>query len=82
MKSYVIHIGQICVRLKGKGKNFTKLSHAPYTSGHMGSKKTLARITEWYMWKGVGKDVKKFVSLNACKYNILSLHWTQVICVN
>ena len=39
------------------------------TSGHMGSKKTLARITERYMWKGVGKDVNKFVSLNACEDN-------------
>ncbi|XP_065890009.1 uncharacterized protein [Dysidea avara] len=35
--------------------------HVHPTSGHMGTKKTQARITERYMWQGVGKDVKAFV---------------------
>ncbi|XP_065911163.1 uncharacterized protein [Dysidea avara] len=35
--------------------------HVHPTSGHMGTKKTQARITERYMWQGVGKDVKAFL---------------------
>ena len=41
--------------------------HCDATSGHMGIKKTLARITEWYIWAGVAKDVCSLVS--NCKSN-------------
>ena len=39
--------------------------HKDPTSGHMGSKKTLARITERFMWPGVEKDVKCLVSITS-----------------
>ena len=37
--------------------------HNDPTSGHMGSKRTLARITERFMWPGVSKDVNHLVSI-------------------
>lgn len=36
--------------------------HSGVTSGHMGTKRTLARITERFMWPGVTKDVYRLVS--------------------
>ena len=36
--------------------------HSGVTSGHMGTKRTLARITERFMWPGVTKDVYHLVS--------------------
>jgi len=36
--------------------------HQHPTSGHMGTKKTLARVTERFMWPGVSKDVYSLVS--------------------
>lgn len=35
--------------------------HADPTSGHMGVKRTANRVTERFFWKGVTKDVEKFV---------------------
>lgn len=35
--------------------------HEDKTSGHLGYRKTLARITERFMWKGVSKDAKEIV---------------------
>ena len=37
--------------------------HRHPTSGHMGSKRTLTRITERFMWPGVSKDVYHLVSV-------------------
>ena len=37
--------------------------HEDPTSGHMGTKRTLARITERFIWPGVTKDVQELVSL-------------------
>ena len=36
--------------------------HVDPTSGHMGEKKTINRITERFMWPGIVKDVKEMVS--------------------
>ena len=36
--------------------------HIDVTSGHSGIAKTVARIKERFMWKGVIKDVKEMVS--------------------
>jgi len=37
--------------------------HEDKTSGHLGYRKTLARITERFMWKGLSKDAKEIVSI-------------------
>ena len=36
--------------------------HADPTSGHVGVKKTIARIKERFTWKGLVEDVKNIVS--------------------
>ena len=36
--------------------------HIDPTSGHMGVKKTVARVKERFTWKGVYQDVEKIVS--------------------
>ena len=36
--------------------------HIDITSGHLGIAKTVARIKERFMWKGLIKDVKEMVS--------------------
>ena len=36
--------------------------HSDITSGHLGIAKTVARIKERYMWKGIIQDVKDMVS--------------------
>jgi len=38
-------------------KKIVVACHRDATSGHMGTKKTLARITKKFMWPGVAKDV-------------------------
>ena len=37
--------------------------HKDKTSGHMGTKRTLARITERFIWPGVAKEVYQMVSV-------------------
>ena len=37
--------------------------HIDPTSGHLGEKKTVNRITERFMWPGIVKDVKEVVGL-------------------
>lgn len=53
-----------------------KACHSDPTSGHMGVKRTLTRITERFMWPGVVKDVEQLVSYrevsscdNVCRFN-------------
>ena len=36
--------------------------HFDPTAGHMGEKKTIARITERFIWSGVVNDVKEMAS--------------------
>ena len=38
--------------------------HIDPTSGHMGKKKTIARIRERFAWKGIIKDVQQMVSFD------------------
>ena len=40
------------------------------TSGHMGTKRTLSRITERFFWPGVTKDVENLVLLNNYMYDV------------
>ena len=46
------------------------------TSGHMGIKRTLSRITDRFMWSGVAKDVENLVSSvhlqDLVNYNIMN----------
>ena len=41
-----------------------KACHIDPTSGHMGVKKTLNRITERFLWSGIVKDVNRMVRNN------------------
>ena len=56
------------VRDKEGQQDILRACHLDPTSGHMGVKRTLRRITERYTWCGITKDVKKFVS-NPLYYN-------------
>ena len=47
---------------KKERKKIALSCHVDVTSGHMGLKKTLARITERFAWKGMTEDVKRIVS--------------------
>ena len=38
--------------------------HSDPTSGHLGMKKTLARVTARFIWHGIVKDVNTFVSIS------------------
>ena len=42
-------------------KKILESCHNHPTSGHMGWKRTLSRITERFIWPGVTKDMKKLV---------------------
>ena len=42
-------------------KKILESCHKHPTSGHMGWKRTLSRITERFIWPGITKDVKKLV---------------------
>ncbi|XP_065899898.1 uncharacterized protein [Dysidea avara] len=69
--------GELVFRKKHKGKDevqqvryirerkeqlrIVQACHGDQTSGHLGYRKTLARITERFMWKGVTKDAKEIV---------------------
>ena len=43
-------------------KRIAKACHIDATSGHMGVKKTVARMKERFTWKGVYNDVERIVS--------------------
>lgn len=48
---------------KKEREQIIKSCHAAATSGHLGTKKTLARITERFMWPGVTKEVNAMVGI-------------------
>ncbi len=50
------------IRNKGEQCKILKACHLDPTSGHMGVKRTLSRITDRFMWPGVVKDVEQLVS--------------------
>ena len=50
------------VRTENERQKILKACHLDPTSGHMGVKRTLSRITERFMWPGVAKDVEQLVS--------------------
>ena len=50
------------IRNHDEQQKFSRSCHVDPTSGHLGIKKTLSRITERFMWPGVSKDVELLVS--------------------
>lgn len=50
-----------------------KSCHVDATSGHFGVKKTVARIKERFMWKGVWKDAKDMVYISIKCNSLLAL---------
>lgn len=45
--------------------------HSDPTSGHFGNEKTLARISERFVWSGLVKDMHKMVNLHAYACTII-----------
>lgn len=61
----IVHAQNVEVRyIRGRDEQLriAKACHNDKTSGHLGFRKTLARITERFAWKGVSKDAKEIVS--------------------
>ena len=48
-----------------------KSCHVDTTSGHLGIKKTVARIKERFMWKGIWSDVKEMVCFISMMFHLL-----------
>ena len=59
MISQCIEIGYI--RDRDEQMRIAKACQADPTSGHLGFRKMLARLTERFTWKGVSKDAKEIV---------------------
>lgn len=51
------------IRSKADQRRIMKSCHVDTTSGHLGIKKTVARIKERFMWKGIWSDVKEMFGL-------------------
>ena len=51
------------VQTKEEQKKILQGCHVDPTAGHMGREKTLYRIEERFMWKGMYKDVQELVCL-------------------
>ena len=49
------------IRAREEQIKILRLCHVDPTAGHLGERKTIARITERFMWRGVVKDVKNMV---------------------
>ena len=49
--------------------NIAMACHVHPTSGHLGVKKTIARVKERFTWKGVVEDVKNIVSNSVHMHN-------------
>ena len=49
------------IRDRDEQIRIAKACHVDSTSGHLGFRKTLARIIERFIWKGVSKDAKEIV---------------------
>ena len=62
---------------KKKREQIKKSCHTVPTSGHLGTKKTLARVTERFMWPGVTKEVYAMVGI----YTVYSGRLLVVECV-
>ena len=48
---------------KKERERIVKSCHTVPTSGHLGTRKTLAQVTEWFMWPGMTKEVYAMVGI-------------------
>ena len=51
------------IRNKEQQQRIIKACHSDATSGHLGFKKTMSRITERFTWYGMTKDLEAVVSI-------------------
>ena len=61
------------IRSREEQLRILRACHSDATSGHLGFKKTLARVTERFTWYGMTKDVEYVVSVNSL-YQVLHVH--------
>ena len=64
------------IRNTEEQQRIIKACHSDVTSGHLGYKKTMSRVTERFTWYGMTKDIEEVVSprlatSNTIGYNIL-----------
>ena len=58
------------IRSKADKRRIMKSCHVDTTSGHLGIKKTVARIKERFMWKGIWSDVKEMVCFISMMFHL------------
>ena len=51
------------IRNKEEQQRIIKACHSDATSGHLGFKKTMSRVTERFTWYGMTKDIEAVVSI-------------------
>ena len=51
------------IRNKEEQQRIIKVCHSDATSGHLGFKKTMSRVTERFTWYGMTKDIEAVVSI-------------------
>ena len=51
-----------CITAKEERSRIVDSCHTDPTSGHLGIKKTVARISERFIWPGIIRDVNELVS--------------------
>ena len=76
------HASRLQVRFildKDKKVRLLKECHKGPTSGHLGARRMLSRVTERFMWPGVGKDVNNLVSYS--KFTVKLIQSQQSPCV-
>jgi len=70
------------VRERKEQLRIVRACHEDKTSGHLGYRKTLARITERFTWKGVSRDAKEMVKLHSHTHMHVYNNWVSMrICV-
>jgi transcriptional regulator of aromatic amino acid metabolism len=55
------------IQNKEEQQKILKACHLDPTSGHLGIKKTINRITDRYIWPGVVKDVNNMIHVTVCE---------------
>ena len=61
MAGYITILQVRFILEKAERRRILEVCHHHPTSGHFGIRKTLARVTERFMWPGMTKDVREMV---------------------